>query len=262
VKQYRLYIFDLDGTLYRGKEVLPHATEVVQKLRSGGAKIRCLTNNSGLTAKVQAEKLVQLGIPVEAHEVITSTMVAAHHMQKLGIDSVFAVGEPGMGLALEEAGVHCVNLNGDQLKPESSEKAGAVLAGICSGISYRWLTSAMRRIHSGAIFLAANRDTTYPIENDQFLPGSGATVGALVGCTGREPVLVGKPQPGGILQILEEIQVPASETLVIGDRYETDIVAALRAGCDHALVMTGAANQPVDGARCIDDLSQLLRDGP
>jgi 4-nitrophenyl phosphatase len=260
VKRYSLVIFDLDGTLYRGSEALPHAADVVQRLRSDGAKIRFLTNNSGLTAKVQAEKMVQLGIPVEPHEVMTSTMIAARHVQKLGIDSVFAVGEPGMGLALEEAGVRCVNLIGDLLEPDSSEEAGAVLAGICSGINYRWLTSAMRRIHSGAIFLAANRDTTYPIENDQFLPGSGATVGALVGCTGREPIHVGKPEPAGILQILEETKVHASDTLVVGDRYETDILAALRAGCDHALVMTGATQQPVDGVRCIEDLSELIQE--
>lgn len=258
MKRYELYIFDLDGTLYRGSEALPHAQELLLELRSRGAMIRCLTNNSGLTARAQAEKMARLGLSVEAHEVMTSTMVAARHVQKLGIDSVFAVGEPGMGLALEEAGVRCANLNGEILEAETDQDAGAVLAGICSGIHYRWLTSAMRRIHSGAIFLAANQDTTYPIEKGQYLPGSGATVGALVGCTGREPVVVGKPQPAGILQILEETQVPASETLVIGDRYETDILAALRAGCDHALVMTGVANQPVEGVRCIDDLSLLL----
>jgi 4-nitrophenyl phosphatase len=242
-----LYVFDLDGTLYRGSEVVPYAVEVVQSLRKRGAQLRFLTNNSGSHPKNICSKLIGMGFEAELHEIYTSSMGAALWMQRSNLSRAFVVGETGLSEVLRDYGIEVVDRC-----PE------AVIAGICRSLTYDWISDAMRFILDGAEFVATNTDSAYPIENGAFQPGAGATVAAIRACTQVEPVVIGKPEGYLLEKISEESQVDFQDMLVIGDRIDTDIEAGMRVGCQTFLVLTGTTTSVPKGQWCGRDLRGLL----
>lgn len=249
MRPYPLYILDLDGTLYRGSEALPHAAETVAALKRRGAIIRYLTNNSSQTPAVQARKLKGMGIDAEVGEVATSGVGAAKYCLAEGIESLFVVGEPGLVEVLRDHSIRTA---------EPGEPAEAVLAGICRSFDYQVLSEAMNRIREGARFIATNTDATYPLEGNASVPGAGAIVGAIRICSGVEPTVIGKPMPTLVRMILDETGIAPSDGLVVGDRFETDIVAGREAGCDTALVLTGVTAEAPAGVVSLAGLSGLL----
>lgn len=253
MKQYRLYIFDLDGTLYRGAQVLPFALETLAALRKRGALVRYLTNNSGQTRDYYLNKLSGMGFDVAPDEIYSSAIGAAHFCAEKGIRSAFYVGEPGLRETLSASGIDVVN------QEESGHaQAQAVVAGICRSFTFRWLNSALQQIMGGAQFLATNTDATYPIEDGRVEPGAGAIVASIQTASGMTPVVIGKPNPLLIQLILGEAGIPASEALAVGDRYETDILSARNAGVDALLVLTGVTKVPRPAVACAPDLRELL----
>ena len=113
MKRYPLYIFDLDGTLYRGDEAISFAPETVQELKESGAEIRYLTNNSGQTREFFLAKLRRMGFPVELNEIESTAHGAAIYLLSQQINSVYVVGEPGLVHTLRQAGLSVVNANAD-----------------------------------------------------------------------------------------------------------------------------------------------------
>lgn len=247
MRRYPLYIFDLDGTIVRGPEPIPHAPETLAELRRQGATIRFVTNNSALTADEQALRLIGAGFEARSSEVMTSAMAAAKFCQSQNIQSVFVVGEAGLREAISEAEI-C--LTGIQQ---------AVVAGICRSISYEIIDEAMQWIKGGALFIATNTDRTYPLPGGREQPGAGAIVAAIRECTGFDPIVIGKPNAMMIEMILHETGINAADACVVGDRYETDIVCAKNAGCDGFLVLTGIAQETREGVTTIQDLRELIQ---
>lgn len=260
VKRYGLYIFDLDGTLYRGEEVISGTPEVVAQLRAEGALIRYVTNNSGRTRQNFVQKLSQMGFAARPEEIVSSATGVASLAKQRGYRSAFVVGEPGLVTTLREVGVAVVNALPNGLTvPQGAVQipVDAVIVGICRHFDYSLMESAMNAILGGAEFVATNRDATYPLEGDRFQPGAGAVVAGIATCTGREPFVVGKPNPFLIETILQETGVSASETLVVGDRLDTDIECGVRAGCDTFLVLTGVEKKMPNGQLGAETLSEL-----
>ena len=253
MKPYKLYILDLDGTLYRGEEPIPHAADTVRELRNHGAMIRFLTNNSGQTKQFYKAKLQRLGFEAAGEEIFSSAMGAVKVCKEKGYDRIFYVGEPGLRDTFLEMGLNV--LNKDDV---ASGQASAVVAGICRSISYRWLSSALQQIIGGAVFLATNSDATYPIAGGRVEPGAGAIVSAIQTSSGKTPLVIGKPNPYLIEMLLKETGISASETLVVGDRYETDIQSGNNAGVDTHLVLTGVSHEAPPGQSWSQDLSGLL----
>ena len=253
MKRYQLYIFDLDGTIYRGAEAIPNAAKVVGQLRSEGAKIRYLTNNSGQTQQFYKAKLDGLGFPCTVDEIYSSATGSAKHCREIGVSAVYYVGEPGLRETLELAGIRVVN-QGD----EPASPAEAVVAGICRSFTYRWLGNAMQQIKDGAKFIGANTDATYPVEDGKEDPGAGAIVAAIRTCSGREPFVVGKPNPYLVELVLKESGVSPAGALAVGDRYETDILSGKNAGVDTHLVLTGVTQKAPEGQSWSPDLLGLL----
>ncbi|MBI1756886.1 MAG: HAD-IIA family hydrolase [Fimbriimonas ginsengisoli] len=300
MRGYRLYVLDLDGTLYRGERALPGAVDAVAELRRRGALVRFLTNNSALTRVAVATKLQQLGFQASPEETLTSGDGAARLLIERGLKSAFVVGDPGLAETLSAAGltlfgplpldggesvssptavapaqaVANAREGGQKRAPQNSitlplpppikggvvgsAQPDAVVVGICRSLSYDLLDQAMNLILRGALFVATNRDATYPLEDGCLSPGAGAIVAALEACTGVSPVVVGKPEPTLILQLLEEIGVEPEAALVVGDRVETDLEAGRRAGCDTHLVLTGVTTEPHAGQGYSADLGGLL----
>lgn len=250
--RYPLYIFDMDGTLFRGDQPLPGAAETVATLRAAGAKIRFVTNNSTRSRDHYVEKLSRMGFEAQPHEVYSSSLAAAAYLRG-SVERAHVVGEEGLSGALEAAGIDC----------GASDGVDVVVVGLCRAFDYARLTRAMRYLlDPGVRFVATNRDAVFPTEGGQVVPGAGAIVAALAACAGREPELVGKPAPYLVESILRDACVEPRDALVVGDRVETDIVAGRRAGCAVHLVLTGVTRIAPPGLASSADLTGVLARAP
>lgn len=243
--RYKGYIFDLDGTLYRGAEAIPHAVDVVRELERGGAQIAYLTNNSSMRNSRLAEKLRAMGFPTRDEQVVGTAWGVTQYLP--AGSKCYVVGSPDLMWSLSQRH-EIVDVGADH-----------VVVGICRELSYRHLDMALQNLLAGAKFVATNTDVTYPKEGGQVQPGAGAMVGALSGMLKRPPdVVIGKPEPYLVHLILEQFGLPASDVLMVGDRYETDILAGEKAGCPTHMVLTGVATSPPEGVSCSLDLQGLL----
>ncbi len=244
---YALYIFDLDGTLFRGNEPIPGAVDCVQRVRSAGSKVRFLTNNSGQTLETYLNKLRGMGFEAEPKEIYSSAIGVAACLTAMQVRRAFVVGEPGLKLTLQDAGIEVVE-----------EGAEAVVVGICRTFSYELMSAAMKEIRAGARFIASNTDPTYPVEGGQFIPGAGSIVAAVQTCAENAPFVVGKPNPYLVELILRDAGLNPTDALVIGDRMDTDVEAGKRAGCETLLVMTGAALDAPEGQSWLPSVADLV----
>lgn len=255
----RLILLDLDGTVYRGSEPIPGAAETIAELRRRGVALRFVTNNSSVTAQSQQVKLEQLGVPCKEADILTSGLAAARYLAREGLTRAFVMGERGLAETLISQGVEPINLdNSGRPVPVEAPGADVVLAGICRHFDYAFVDAALQLLLAGAKFVATNPDPTYPIEGGKLQPGAGAIVGALRGCSGREPIVIGKPEPAMIEICLRDAQVAPEEALVVGDRMDTDIEAGRRAGCPTWLVLSGATASLPAGQPGSPDLLGLL----
>lgn len=248
MRTYPLYIFDLDGTLFRGEEPTPNAVDTLVEIRRRGAQVRFLTNNSGRSVAWLQEKLHRLGFRASASEIMTSGVGAAHYLRGRGLGSAFVVGEPALIDALEAGGVPVFKQG----------PVDAVVVGICRNFTYDWMNEALQRLIGGAKLVATNPDVTYPLEGGRLEPGAGAVLAGIQTCSGVEPEVVGKPNPYLVKLILAEAQVAPEDALVVGDRPETDLLAGTRAGCPTHLVLCGVTQTAPLGCSSSADVSGLL----
>jgi 4-nitrophenyl phosphatase len=243
----RLVIFDLDGVIYRGRQPVPGAAELVAGLRDAGLLVRFATNNSMASRAMYVPRLVEMGIPAEADEIVTSTSATIDHLgaHLPDVRNVMAVGASGMLDELRAAGFDATAA-GDAVDPSYDggpldRSYDAVIAGLDPAFDFRRLAAATTAIRAGARFIATNADLRYPTPTG-FLPGAGSIIAALRAAGGAEPLVIGKPEPGIFTAILERAGVGADEAVAIGDNPDADMVAAHRAGMQSILVLTGVAD--------------------
>ena len=261
-----MFVFDLDGVLYLGDTAIPHAAECVERLQAAGRSVYFLTNNSGRTRADYQAKLRQVnGLDVPESSIFTSAYATALYLKSRGAagKTVFVIGEPGLAAELSASGgLIPVTV------PDSRDihDIDYVVIGIDRQFTYDKLRFAHAAIMRGhAQFIATNRDTTFPMESGE-IPGGGSLVAALAAATGREPVTIGKPETHAYEAILEAAQVTAPDSMMIGDRLDTDIAVGRRAGARTVLVLTGvtrpeqAASAPPEQHpdQVIGDLRELV----
>lgn len=228
MKQYGLYLLDLDGTIYRGRQVIPHAGSVVTELLRRGAQVRYFTNNSAARPAQVSAVLNHMGVPAKSDWVFGTAQVAASFCIERGYKEVTVIGEEGLKQTLSDFNITLVDSS-----PE------AVIVGICRSLTYDMIDHAASLIRGGADFIATNLDATYPLEGGRLQPGAGAVVAAIQVASGRQPEVLGKPRPHLATLAMNSACVPPEETLVVGDRIDTDIDCGRSAGCDTFLVLTG-----------------------
>lgn len=273
----RLVIFDLDGVMYRGREPVPGAAALVAALRERGLLIRFATNNSMATRAMYVPRLVEMGVPVEPDEIVTSTSATIDHLRAHlpEVGTVMAVGAAGMIEELQMAGFEATAA-GDAVGPAYDggpldASFDAVIAGLDPSFDFRRMAAATTAIRAGARFIATNADLRYPTPSG-FLPGAGSIIAALRAASGVEPLIIGKPEPGIFQAILERAGVRPQEAVAIGDNPDADVVAAHRAGMRSILVLTGVADaalaatlegerRPDQVARDPSEVGVLLRVG-
>jgi 4-nitrophenyl phosphatase len=230
-------IIDMDGVVWKADSPIGDLAATFTRIRERGLKFVFATNNSTKTSEQYIERLAQFGVDVEAWQVITSSQAAAHAVaQKFPAGTkVFMIGEDGIKMALEEKGFEVVST-------ENAPSAEAFVMGIDRGINFDKVSEATLLVRSGIPFYATNTDATFPTPRGE-IPGSGAWISIITTATGIVPIIAGKPYPFLMELSLEKLGTKKEETLVVGDRLETDIAACQGAGIRCALVMSGISTK-------------------
>ncbi|AVM26194.1 TIGR01457 family HAD-type hydrolase [Bacillus pumilus] len=230
--KYKGYLIDLDGTMYEGTEKIEEAGQFVQKLNELNIPYLFVTNNSSRTPKQVAEKLVSFDIPATEEQVFTTSMATANYIAEQKKDaSVYVIGEEGIKQAIEEKGLKF-----------GQEDADFVVVGIDRSITYEKLAVGAIAIRQGAQFVSTNGDIAIPTERG-LLPGNGSLTSVLTVTTTVQPTFIGKPESIIMEQAMRVLGTDVSETLMVGDNYDTDIMAGMNAGMDTLLVHTGVTTK-------------------
>jgi arabinose operon protein AraL len=227
---YRGWLFDLDGTVYLGERILPGAAAALAALRGAGRRVAFLSNKPLQTRADYAAKLTRLGVPAGADQVINSSLVLARHLRRLDPGApVFVIGEPPM---IEEMRAHGFEVRDD-------ERVRWVVIAFDRTFSYAKLNTALQAVKQGARLIATNPDRTCPVEGGE-IPDCAGMIAAVEAVTGhRVEAIVGKPSPIILEVALQALGVPAADSVIVGDRIETDIAMGKRAGLRTILVLSG-----------------------
>lgn len=249
----RHILIDLDGVLYRGDSALPHAEEFIAWLRAQGISFRLVTNNATLTRAQYVEKLARLGMTVAEEEIFTSSLATQMYLERAGArgERAFVIGEDGLQEAVVNAGLSL-----------AADDPQWVIAGLDRRLTYDKLATAALAIERGARFVGSNPDTSFPTERG-LIPGAGAILQAIQVTTGVEPIVIGKPKPLMLQLAMEHVGGSSSDTIMLGDRLDTDIAAAQAVGIPSILVLTGVstrddlAGSPFHPDLVVQDLADL-----
>jgi 4-nitrophenyl phosphatase len=251
-------ILDMDGVLWKGDAPIGDLPAIFEQIYARGLNVAFATNNGTQTPEQYVERLAGLGVKVEPWQVITSALGVAHLLAEKFPSGglVFAIGGAGVITALQDKGF-------DLLSIEAAKHAQAVVIGFDLKINFEKMCEATLLVRRGVSFYATNPDKTFPTPRGE-IPGAGAWVAVIATATGIEPTYAGKPAPFLIELARQRLGTAKEETLVVGDRLETDIAGGLAAGCPVALVLSGVStlDQAQKWNRKLDviarDLAQLV----
>lgn len=243
------YVFDLDGTVYLGDQLIPGADEAIAELRRRGARMVFVTNKPLENRRAYAAKLTRLGIPATEDDVINSSLVMADYLKREAPGArVYCIGEPPLLRELHEAGMVLV---ADPRVPGC--EVDYVVAAFDRSFDYEKLDCALQAIRRGARFIATNGDRTCPVEGG-VIPDCGGIIAAIEAVTGKTvELVVGKPHPLTAETALRRLGLPAHRCLLVGDRLETDILMGKRVGMKTALVLTGVTRREDVPAAAADE---------
>jgi arabinose operon protein AraL len=228
---HRGWLFDLDGTVYRGEAVVPGAHETIRALRAAGRRVGFLSNKPLQTRADYAAKLTRLGIPTSSDDVISASLVLARYLQRLDAGApVFVIGEPPL---IDELAAHGFEVRSDH-------RVRWVVIAFDRTFDYAKLNTALQAVRrSGARLIATNPDRTCPTEDGE-IPDCAGMIAAVEAVTGQTvQVTVGKPSPVILEAALATLGVGAHECVIVGDRLETDIEMGKRGGLTTVLVLSG-----------------------
>jgi glycerol-1-phosphatase len=260
-ERYDLAMLDLDGVVYVGRDPVAHAAETVRAAAERGMRHAYITNNASRPPGAVAAHLQELGMPAEDDDVVTSAQAAAHLLADM-LDPgahVFVIGGEGLLDALDDRGL--VGIQDPAAEPR------AVVSGYHPDVRWRTVIEGAILVREGLPWVATNTDMTVPTPRGPG-PGNGVLVEAVARYAEVEPTVAGKPEPPLIRETVERLG--GDHPLMVGDRLDTDIEGARRAGCDSLLVMTGvtrlaevAAAEPQRRPTYVGaDLRALLRPHP
>jgi len=231
--EYEGAVLDLDGTVYRGDELLPGAAEAVERLRAAGVRTLFFSNNPTKSRQAYADRLTGMGIDVRPEEVlsagtVTTRFLAAEHAD----DAVFLIGDPGLREQFEAADLDLV---------ADATEADVLVVSWDREFDYGDMVAGYRAMDAGAAFYGTDPDLLIPAA-EGMVPGSGAVVDAVGGVLDRDPEkTLGKPSEEAQRAALDALGVPPKRCLLFGDRLNTDVELGERAGMTTVLVRTGVA---------------------
>jgi NagD protein len=222
------WLTDMDGVLVHENDAIPGAAELLAQWEATDTPYLVLTNNSIFTARDLSARLRSSGLNVPEQRIWTSALATAEFLRsQLPGGSAFVIGEAGILTAMHDAGYIMTENDPD-----------FVVVGETRNYSFEAITKAIRLIDRGARFIVTNPDATGP-SADGPLPATGAIAALITKATGKDPYVVGKPNPMMFRSALNKIGAHSENTAMIGDRMDTDIVAGIEAGLHTVLVLTG-----------------------
>jgi HAD superfamily hydrolase (TIGR01450 family) len=251
---------DLDGTIYRGKTLFPFTCPFLQRVSALGLGYTFLTNNSSKSVADYVKHLGEMGIPTRPDQIYTSTLATMAYLrrQHRGLTRAFIVGTPSMIAEFEQQGFH-----------HTSDHPEVVVVGFDPAVDFARLCRAGYWIAQGKPFIATHPDRICPTDQQTLLIDCGAVCAALQSATGRAPDMVlGKPHPIMLEEILRRHKIGARELAVVGDRVYTDVAMAKRIGALGVLVLTGETTRDVSATAVpapdlvlpsVEELGNLLR---
>lgn len=226
------YITDMDGVLVKGKSLIPGADRFIATLQERSIPYLVLTNNPMYTPRDLSHRLATIGLPVPEEHIFTSALATAYFLDSQRPDgTAFVIGESGLTDAIHKVGYVITDTNPDY-----------VVLGESATINYEILTKAIRLIDAGARFVATNPDVSGPDEKG-IVPACGAIAALIESATGKSPFFVGKPNPLMMRTALNFLGVHSEDTMMIGDRMDTDIVAGVESGMMTTLVLSGVTSR-------------------
>lgn len=232
LKSKRGFICDMDGVIYHGSRLLEGSKGFVDWLKSEGKQFLFLTNSSARSPRELHQKLMHMGIEVGEDHFITSGMATAHFIaSQCPGGRVFAIGDSGLYQALYEAG-----LSIDESRPDY------VVVGETRSYSYEKIETAILLVLAGAKLIGTNPDLTGPTERG-IGPACRALIAPIEMATGRQAYFIGKPNPLIMRHARDILGCHRNETVIIGDRMDTDIVAGIESGIDTVLVLSGITKE-------------------
>jgi 4-nitrophenyl phosphatase len=227
----------MDGVMWKGDSPIGDLPEIFARIRERGLKVAFATNNGTRTPGQYVERLAGFGVQAGSELVVTSALGIANLLgQRFPHGGkVFAIGGEGVMTALKEQGFELLPL-------EQAEKSQAVVMGIDININFDKMREATLLVRRGIPFYATNPDKTFPTPRGE-IPGAGAWVSVVTTATDIQPQYAGKPAPYLIDLARARLGTAKEETLVVGDRLETDIAGGQAAGCPCALVLSGVSTR-------------------
>ncbi|MDH5403341.1 MAG: HAD-IIA family hydrolase [Candidatus Heimdallarchaeota archaeon] len=224
----KLIILDSDGVVIEENNIINQSDIFISEVRKLGKTVIIFTNNS-TKHPIELNKFYKEK-NIEIDELLTSSILTKNYCESESIHSAYIIGEKGLVDIVTEAGI--------QIKSTSPD---AVIVGMDRFLTYEKLTIATRAIRNGSRFIATNPDNTFPTPRG-LEPGAGTMIAALKASTDKEPeVILGKPSVFGYNMILNKYKLSPSEVLMIGDRYETDIIGAIQLNIPSLIINTGIA---------------------
>lgn len=226
------YLIDMDGVLVSGRTIIPGADQFLGRLKARGAKFLVLTNNPLYTPGDLAHRLQTTGLDIPAERLFTSAMATAQFLrsQRPG-GKAFVIGESGLTEAVHNAGYVITDRDPDY-----------VVLGETNSYNVELITKAVRLVAGGARFVATNPDPSGPSEHG-LVPACGAMAALIERASGVSPFYVGKPNPLMMRTALNYLGVHSENTVMVGDRMDTDIVAGVESGMETILVLTGVTRR-------------------
>jgi NagD protein len=246
------YLIDMDGVLLKGDTVIPGAGQFVERLVERGAEFLVLTNNPLYTPRDLAHRMHVIGLDVPPERIFTSAMATARFVQTQKPQGMaFVVGESGLTEAVHEAGYVITDYQPDY-----------VILGETHSYVLERITRAVRLVAEGARFVATNPDPVGPSESG-IVPACGAMAALIEKATGVSPFFVGKPNPLMMRSALNYLGVHSENTVMVGDRMDTDIIAGVESGMETILVLSGVtcredvARYPYQPKRILGSVAEI-----
>ena len=256
LKKKNAFISDMDGVVYHGNRLLPGACDFVRWLKENHKDFLFLTNSSERTPRELSEKLFRLGVEVDESHFYTSALATAEFLSRQNPGcSAFVIGEAGLYNALYEKGITMNDTSPDY-----------VVVGETRTYSYERIEKAVELIFKGARLIGTNPDLTGPTERG-IVPATGSLIAPIEMTTGTKAYFVGKPNPLMMRRAVKRLNASSRDTVIIGDRMDTDIIAGVEAEVDTVLVLSGVttpedlknfAYRPRYVLRGLDELTTAL----
>lgn len=256
MKQYKGYLIDLDGTMYKGADEIDGAKQFIDYLNQHDIPHLYVTNNSTKVPEDVVKKLAGFGIEAKPEEVVTSALATAHYIKQENAQaSIYVIGESGLRQALLNQGLTLID----------DTHVDYVVVGLDTKVDYDKFSQGTLGVRNGAKFISTNQDISIPNERG-FLPGNGAITSVITTSTKVQPTFIGKPQPIIMDMAMDVINLSKEEVAMVGDLYETDIMSGINAGIDTIHVQTGVtskeelAEKDQQPTYTFKDLNEVIKD--